>query len=312
MKTSEPTSSLEAGLVPIRVVSQRTGVSPEVLRAWERRYDFPRPQRTPGGARAYSFDQVVRLELIARAMRMGWRPHELVPLPVEHLRGIVSLSNRRHGVSPPLVTDTLDWMVTDGHWALEAHLRAAADALGAKDFVTSFALPLVVGTAKLEAQLDPARVKPLYDTLGVHLYRMLGAKERPGGAPLILIAGLPGDEHTLALALIALYLAGSDAAVRVLGAHTPPAQIVAAAQALEPDVVAVPVATVAPRQADTTRALGVIEGGLNLRRGRQGRRAPRLWIGGAGASSLELPGSALRIGPQWMDIDDALARVRAR
>jgi hypothetical protein len=312
MKTSEPTSSFEAGFVPIRVVSQRTGVSPEVLRAWERRYDFPRPHRTPGGARAYSFDQVIRLELMARAMRMGWRPHELVPLPVEHLRGIVVLSNRRAGTSPPPVTNTLDWMVTGGHWALEAHIRAAADALSAREFVTCFGLPLVVGTAKLEPQLAPDRVKPLYDTLAAHLYRMLGAQERPGGAPLILIAGLPGDEHTLALALIALYLAGSDAAVRMLGPHTPPEQIVAAANAVEPDVVAVSVATVARRQADTTRALGVIEGGLHLRRARPGKRAPRLWVGGAGASSLELPGSAVRIGPQWTDIDAELARVRAR
>jgi methanogenic corrinoid protein MtbC1 len=38
----------------LSAVLRETGLSADVLRAWERRYDLPRPHRTPGGHRLYS------------------------------------------------------------------------------------------------------------------------------------------------------------------------------------------------------------------------------------------------------------------
>ncbi len=39
------------------------GVSPNTLRSWERRYDFPRPHRSPGGHRQYSLAEVEALRM---------------------------------------------------------------------------------------------------------------------------------------------------------------------------------------------------------------------------------------------------------
>jgi DNA-binding transcriptional MerR regulator len=39
------------------------GISPNTLRSWERRYDFPRPQRSAGGHRQYSLSQIEALRL---------------------------------------------------------------------------------------------------------------------------------------------------------------------------------------------------------------------------------------------------------
>jgi DNA-binding transcriptional MerR regulator len=39
------------------------GVSPNTLRSWERRYDFPRPHRSPGGHRQYSLGEIEALRL---------------------------------------------------------------------------------------------------------------------------------------------------------------------------------------------------------------------------------------------------------
>ena len=38
----------------LSVVLKATGLNADVLRAWERRYKLPQPQRTPGGHRLYS------------------------------------------------------------------------------------------------------------------------------------------------------------------------------------------------------------------------------------------------------------------
>lgn len=39
------------------------GVSPNTLRSWERRYDFPRPHRSPGGHRQYGLAEIESLRL---------------------------------------------------------------------------------------------------------------------------------------------------------------------------------------------------------------------------------------------------------
>jgi DNA-binding transcriptional MerR regulator len=38
----------------LKAVVQETGLKPDTLRAWERRYGQPQPQRTLGGHRLYS------------------------------------------------------------------------------------------------------------------------------------------------------------------------------------------------------------------------------------------------------------------
>jgi DNA-binding transcriptional MerR regulator len=49
------------------VVIQETGLKPDTLRAWERRYSLPRPQRSPGGHRLYSQHDIDTIKwLIAR------------------------------------------------------------------------------------------------------------------------------------------------------------------------------------------------------------------------------------------------------
>ena len=38
----------------LKVIMRETGIKPDTLRAWERRYKLPVPQRTTGGHRLYS------------------------------------------------------------------------------------------------------------------------------------------------------------------------------------------------------------------------------------------------------------------
>ena len=60
----------EAGVEwhPMRLVVLRTGLSPDLLRSWEKRYGAVQPDRSPGGQRMYSAADVERLSLLARAV----------------------------------------------------------------------------------------------------------------------------------------------------------------------------------------------------------------------------------------------------
>lgn len=55
----------------IRAASALTGINPNTLRAWERRYGIVRPERTPKGYRLYTDEDLKKLRLIQRALQQG-------------------------------------------------------------------------------------------------------------------------------------------------------------------------------------------------------------------------------------------------
>jgi methanogenic corrinoid protein MtbC1 len=62
----------------IAAVSKLTGVSCHALRVWERRYGYPRPERSPSNQRRYGADQVHALRRIAELARSGRPIGELI------------------------------------------------------------------------------------------------------------------------------------------------------------------------------------------------------------------------------------------
>ena len=73
---------------PIRAVAQKTGLSPFVIRAWEKRYKAVFPSRTPTNRRMYSDADVRRLALLRAATHAGHRIGHVVSLDDEELRRI--------------------------------------------------------------------------------------------------------------------------------------------------------------------------------------------------------------------------------
>ena len=72
----------------IGAVAKLTGISPDTLRIWERRYSCVTPQRSPGGGRIYSSDDIARLRLMklrrdplcARCGKLAEDVHHVVAL----------------------------------------------------------------------------------------------------------------------------------------------------------------------------------------------------------------------------------------
>ena len=74
---------------PIQVVSQRTGLTPDVLRVWERRYGAVRPSRSETGRRLYSDHDVEHLLLLRRATLAGRNIGQVAQLKTKELRRLV-------------------------------------------------------------------------------------------------------------------------------------------------------------------------------------------------------------------------------
>jgi DNA-binding transcriptional MerR regulator len=73
-----PTKSIDSQLLTISAVERETGLSKDILRAWERRYGFPLPERNARGDRRYPQQQVERLRKIKRLVDHGFRPSKIM------------------------------------------------------------------------------------------------------------------------------------------------------------------------------------------------------------------------------------------
>ena len=74
---------------PMRVVTRRTGLSADLLRAWERRYEVVKPSRSEGGRRLYSDADIARLRLLYRATLAGRSIGQVAELSMEALTALV-------------------------------------------------------------------------------------------------------------------------------------------------------------------------------------------------------------------------------
>ncbi|WP_168929520.1 DICT sensory domain-containing protein [Nocardioides sp. GY 10113] len=64
---------VEANLLTIGALAERTGVSQATLRAWEQRHGFPRPRRLEGGHRRYLESDVAAVDRVVRRRDAGVR-----------------------------------------------------------------------------------------------------------------------------------------------------------------------------------------------------------------------------------------------
>ena len=74
---------------PIQIVSRRTGLSTDVIRAWERRYKAVKPIRSSNGRRLYSDNDVKKLMLLQRIISGGRRIGDIAKLNIQNLEDLI-------------------------------------------------------------------------------------------------------------------------------------------------------------------------------------------------------------------------------
>jgi DNA-binding transcriptional MerR regulator/methylmalonyl-CoA mutase cobalamin-binding subunit len=291
----------------IRVASRLTGISPDKLRIWERRYGFPTPLRTATGLRVYSDEEVARLALIARAMEAGYRASDAIAAIPDDLKRFVAEAAEAPEVAPaaPIDIEGVLRLLRDNQAeAVRDSLRQGVATLGPRRFLTDMAAPLVtaVGDAWHDGKIGVRHEHLMSATLSAQLRLLLSAYEQPLGGPVALLTTLPDERHGLGLEMAALYLALSGFTIRMLGVDTPIPEIVEAALGLRADVVGISISSAAdPKQTAT---------GLRALLSRLPARV-ELWLGGQAGGALPLDEARVRRAPTWADVD-ALARSFTR
>jgi len=239
---------------PIRVVSERTGLSPDVLRAWEKRYGAVAPPRREGaGQRLYSDADVARLRLLRRVTSAGRSIGQVAALTDGALERL-ALEDDAH--RPPAATPVAQG---DGHAAgafverafalvreldgagLETLLRRALVVLGADTFVDDVAVPFLrrLGEAWEAGALGVAHEHMASAVLRRVLGLVSDAAATSPTAHTVVVATPAGQVHELGAMLAAAAAASAGWRVVYLGADLPAGEIAAAVASTHAAAVAV-------------------------------------------------------------------------
>lgn len=303
------TTSRDETFMSIGAVSKATGIPKETLRTWERRYDFPKPQRSSTGHRRYSSQIIEPLKLIYIALEQGHRPSQVVGQDVETLRQLLDVTtpnylspvNTSPNASPedPL-TDTEQ---TIARWMkllnkldqeqLRADLEHAWFELGPRTFLTDLISPFLneVGQAWHEGRIAVFHEQFASLQLRDFLSTQWGSISARSNGPNVLLATLPGEYHLIGLHMAACIMAVTGYQIHLLGADLQPPHIAQAAEQTHAAYVLISISSAANTSA-TTRHIQTLRALLPENIG--------LILGGSGAPERFDPEHTKRI----MGLDD--------
>ena len=227
----------------IKYAARKSGLTPHVIRVWERRYEAVSPNRTGTNRRLYSESEIQRLGLLRDVTQAGHSIGQVARLSLEKLRALAA--DAAGGKPAPLgrsvpdapdaaalLEDCLAAVKALDSQALEGALKRAATALGAQGLLQRVVAPLAqkIGDLWREGAITAAHEHFASAVLRI----FLGHASRPftatEGAPVLIVATPTGQIHELGALLVGAAAANLGWHVTYLGASLPAAEIAGAAR----------------------------------------------------------------------------------
>ena len=243
------------------VVTRRTGLSADLLRAWERRHEVVKPSRSEGGRRLYSDEDIERLRLLYRATLAGRNIGQIAELSTRALALLVqqdvAADAAAEGASegtqepelmhPRSVSDYLDDCVLAVKRLdaadLDARLRRAVLVLPLGALLDGLVVPLIerVGSGWREGSLRSVHEHLSSVVLRRFLDRTIESASSPFATSNLVVATPAGQIHEFGALLVAATAAIEGWRVTYLGVDLPAEDIVEAAIRTRPRAVALSV-----------------------------------------------------------------------
>ena len=268
-------------------LSRRAGVTTDVIRAWERRYGLLEPQRTDGGFRLYSADDVSRLRLMQHFLATG--------IPTAKAAELVRRAEAEaHQTNPGIPRADVRRALHVLRTSLESFDDGPADRMlqrllgvfapGAvlRDVVLPYLEQL--GTRWERAETTIAQEHFASSFLQGWMMNLARGWGRGDGRRAVL-ACVPGEFHVLGLIAFGLALRDLGWRVTYLGADTPVASVELAAETVAADVIVL-AATLPTTLAASAEALEPLVAARAVR------------LGGSGVSGNTAPWVAERALPR--------------
>lgn len=304
------------------VVVARTGLTPDALRVWERRYGVVAPARGAGGHRLYSDADVERLRLLREATAGGRRIGDVSRLSESELARLVE-EDRRAAPGPvvgagsvpgaggagELVAEGLERIRALDSAGLEGLLRRALALLGLRGFIDELVVPLLHGVGDewqggVVTIAQEHMASALVQDILVEVMRATAGRGVAGPVGVLVLATPSGERHGIGVLLAGALAATAGWEVVNLGVDLPAAEVATAAAQAEADLVALGVTSAST--AEAVSELRVLSELLPAR--------TELVAGGSALATAadELDAAGVRFAPDLAAFDAVLARVTER
>jgi MerR family transcriptional regulator, light-induced transcriptional regulator len=263
--------SESAGLLRIGELSRRSGVSPELLRAWERRYGLLEPTRSTGGLRLYSAADLDRVRAMQQHLAEGLAAAEAAVLAAS----AEPRSDQAVEFSPAAARRDLDVSLSEFD---EARAHAVLDdllsAVTLDSILSDVLIPFLreLGKRWERGEITVAQEHFASSVLRGRLLGLARGWDR-GIGPRVLLSCAPGELHDLGLVAFGLALRARGFRILYLGADTPIESVAQTARAARSHAVVV--------SAVSAERFNEIAGAL-----RELAAEYPVYLGGAGATTV--------------------------
>lgn len=242
----------------LKAVLQETGLKPDTLRAWERRYGLPQPERSAGGHRLYSQRDIETIKWLVARQQEGLS----ISRAVELWRSLdadgqdpLQMAEFATPEAAPVVISLLEGEALADLRQTWISACLAYDERKAEQVLTqSFALYPVevvclellqkgiaeVGEGWYRGEVSVQQEHFASELAMRRLEALLAATPPPTRPERILIACPPQEEHTFSPLFLALFLRRRGWDVLYLGANVPVARLDAAISTTSPQLVILP------------------------------------------------------------------------
>ncbi len=170
----------------IRTVVRRTGLSPHVIRIWEKRYKAVEPERIGTNRRPYSDEHIERLALLRELTQAGHGISRVAKLSTEELREMTKHSASQNGKTPlPSTTDAQPTCLDECIAAVQSlasrrlneTLKRAATELGFQGLLQRVIAPLAQSIGELWRSGSITAAHERFDSAIIRVF--LGHAARP-------------------------------------------------------------------------------------------------------------------------------------
>lgn len=226
---------------------RETGVPAATLRAWERRYGIPEPDRTASNYRLYSERDIALIRWLREQVESGLTISQAIELFRRLSKGektpTVSSGGRRRAAEPE---HSLDWSslrerLLDAFQAFdeqagELALSEAFAAHPVEDVATRLIEPVMVEVGERWERKELLIPVEHFATAFIErkLLALFNSQPVNFDGPAVLTGCAPQEQHLLGILLVALFLRRQGMRVIYLGASVPLEDLGAVLAALEP------------------------------------------------------------------------------
>jgi DNA-binding transcriptional MerR regulator/methylmalonyl-CoA mutase cobalamin-binding subunit len=233
---------------PIRVVARRTGLSPHLIRMWERRYGAVEPDRTESNRRLYSDEDIERLLLLKVATEAGESIGQIAGLSERDLLDLVRSTRQEEPALAPVedrlsaesyLRSCLEAVSKFDSQLFESRLLQASAVLGQQSLLNDLLIPLLyrIGEMWSDGSIRVAHEHLASTVVRSLLGSMMSAIRLEDNAPRFIATTPAGQFHEFGALMASVTAASLGWRVMYLGPNMPVEDIAAATKGTSARVV---------------------------------------------------------------------------